>query len=268
MLFTNEHSDLKVYVSLTSIFQKQDSLVQTLESIKSQKYQIDKCYIYLSEESYLIDEGFAEKKITNNNLKKFLDINSDIFEVVWTENIGSYRKLIPLLKAKMKENCIIITVDDDSTYDPNMINNYLDEFFIHDCCIAGRCYTMSFDNISKVTYDQSQKEIPKYLYNFHTGKGGVLYHPKFFSKTKKHIVNKKLFESNCKTADDVWFNFHRIANKIECKITKNYCIKDLTQNHSLFMNINHHIDKNTGESYNTNAMRSVVKTLFELGYKL
>lgn len=268
MLFTNEHSNLKVYISLTSIFQKQDSLLQTLESIKNQSFNIDRCYIYLSEEPYLLDSGFSKKEITNLDLKNFLNKYSDIFELVWTDNIGPYRKLIPLLREKFNEDCVIITIDDDSTYDTNMISDYINEFLIHNCCIAGRCYTMSFDNIFNIRYDESKAEISKYLYNFHTGKGGVLYHPGFFTKTKKYLINQSLFQKECKTTDDIWFNFHRIANNVECKIVKNYCLKDITQNHSLFMNINHRIDNNTKESYNTNAMRATIKLLSDLGYKL
>lgn len=269
MLHADEYKDIKVYVSITSIFQKQNYLLQTLSSIKDQTYKIDKCYIFLSDDEYLLDEGFKDRKITNENLLTFLHANMDVFEVRWTKNIGSYRKLIPLLKEKLEENCVIITIDDDTVYDNSMVRIYLQEYISNKCCIAGRFYTMEFDEICNIIYDQckNNSEI-KSVYNFHTGKGGVLYHPSFFKETIGLMFDESLFLTECKTADDVWFNFHRIANKIPCKTTRNFCTKDITQSFSLYMNINHHIDKNTNQSYNTNAMRSVARLLTNLGYDL
>ena len=40
---------MKIYVSLTSIFQKQKHLLNTLHSISNQSLKPDKCFIYLSE---------------------------------------------------------------------------------------------------------------------------------------------------------------------------------------------------------------------------
>ena len=57
---------------------------------------------------------------------------------------------------------------------------------------------MFFDDIKQVEYDCSkQKIIDKDKYNFHTGKGGVLYHPKFFDKTMKHFLNDNIFNKVC-----------------------------------------------------------------------
>ena len=109
---------MNIYVSLTSIFQKQNQLLETLKSIKNQTLKPTKCYIFLSVEPYLLDLGFKNKKL-NNNLQDYIDSNY-IFEIRWCENIGSYRKLLPLLKEKWNENCIILTMDDDIYYNINL----------------------------------------------------------------------------------------------------------------------------------------------------
>ena len=76
----------------------------------------DKICLYLSEEPYLLDDGFKDKKITNSELLKYINDNS-IIDIKWVKNIGPYRKLLPLLKDKWDEDCIIITIDDDTIYD-------------------------------------------------------------------------------------------------------------------------------------------------------
>ena len=55
-----------IYISLTSIFQNQNILLKTLKSIKEQTLKPNKCIIYLSEEPYLLDEGFKDKIINKD----------------------------------------------------------------------------------------------------------------------------------------------------------------------------------------------------------
>ena len=270
MLYANEYKDMKIFVSITSIYNKQHALLETLQSIKSQTHRFDKCYIYLSEEEYLLDKGFKHRALIDKNLDNFLSYNSTLFSVRWVANIGPYRKLIPIVKEKQYEDCLIIAIDDDTVYHKDMIKIYLDNYSKHNCCIASRCYSMLFDDIKQVEYDCSKdKIIDKDKYNFHTGKGGVLYHPKFFAKTMKYFLNDNIFNKISPTADDVWFNFHRIANNVDCKVIhEEISVKDITQEFSLYMNINHHVDKTTKENYNTKAMRCVANKLIELGYTL
>ena len=70
---------MKVYVSLTSIYQNQNILIKTLQSITNQTKLPDKCYIYLSEKPYLLDTGF-QNKLISTELQKFLEENN-LFEI-------------------------------------------------------------------------------------------------------------------------------------------------------------------------------------------
>ena len=122
-VFSNEQHT-PVYISVTSTFKNQDILEQTLQSIMKQTRLPDKIFVYLSEDAYLLDSGFKDRKITNLNLLKTLSLNS-IINVKWVKNIGSYRKLLPLLKEKWREDCFIITIDDDTIYDSHLIENLI-----------------------------------------------------------------------------------------------------------------------------------------------
>jgi len=248
-----------IYVSLTSIFQNQNILVKTLNSIKTQSLNINKCYIYLSENEYLLDKGFKDKNITNEKLKHFLHENIDIFEVKWVYNTGPYRKLLPLLKEKWNEDCIIITLDDDTEYNPELIKSMVQRYNLYNCVINFRGFTLNKNN-NQFSYSNRAKTINLHKYNFFTGKGGVLYHPSFFHNTNELIFNHNLYSQLCKTTDDVWFNIVRICNNVNCFIEDfPYMLKDNTSSYGLFTNYNSKNDRNTININNT------IKVLNALG---
>jgi len=206
---------MKIYVSLTSIFQKQVSLLFTLKSILSQTLLPTKCFIYLSEDPYLIDTGF-KNRILKNDLQKFINSNS-IFEVRWCRNIGPYRKLLYLLKSKWNEDCLILTVDDDILFHPRLIENYVCDYNKYKCCVTYRGFThdFQFPDFSKFHYEKRRKTIPRTRYNFANSGVGTIIHPFFFHKTNNLIFDSNLIKELCQTTDDIWYYFCRIANNID-----------------------------------------------------
>jgi len=206
---------MKIYVSLTSIYQKQKQLLETLKSIKNQTLQPNKCYIFLSVESYLLDLGFKNKKL-NKNLQDYID-NNDIFEIKWCKNIGPYRKLLPLLKEKWNEDCIILTMDDDIYYNINLIKQAVNDYNQYKCCIAYRGFTPNIDNINlkTLTYAKGKLNCKKHLYNFGNNGVGTVHHPTFYHKTGSLVFNLDYIYKYCRTTDDIWFYLCRIVNNIE-----------------------------------------------------
>lgn len=252
---------MNIYVSLTSIVDNQNALCQTLNSIKQQTTEPKKCFLYLSEDPYLLDRGFYHK-IINPQLQDILNTN-DMFELQWVKNTGPYRKLLPLLKDKINEDCLIIAIDDDTVYDRDMIKNYIEHYKKYDCTIAARSYTMKFDTIDNVTYKDSSPLNRLNLYNFHTGKGGVLYTPKFFNKSLDHFFDEKLYKECCPFGDDIWFNLHRIANGVKCYIPEQSSYTaDNTTRFGLWNNLNSKNDNNT------KYIRKTIHKLKALGYTL
>lgn len=249
-----------VYISLTSIFNNQDILIQTLQSIMKQTILPDKIYLYLSEEPYILDTGFKDKKITNSKLLKYINDNS-IIDIKWVKNIGSYRKLLPLLKDKWDEDCIIITIDDDTIYDNNLIENLINDYHKHKCVIGYRGFTPSFDKLENFDYLKHLELQHLSLYNFFTGKGGILYKPQFFHKTHDLIFNDKIYLNTCPTGDDIWFYIVRMLNNVKGYIdNKNWQVKDLTRD-GLFAKFN---SKN---NLNNKSFENTLKKLKELEYK-
>lgn len=239
---------LPVYISLTSIFKNQDILLETLQSIMNQTRLPDKIVLYLSEESYILDTGFKDKKITNSNLLKFVDDNS-IIVLNWVKNIGSYRKLLPLLKDKWEEDCIIITIDDDIIYSRDLIKNLVNDYNKYKCVISYRGFTPDLDdNLKNFDYLKHKELISKHKYNFPTGIGGILYKPEFFHKTKDLIFDENIYLNSCDKQDDIWFYLIRILNDIDCYIencTNKWIVKNISTRDGLYQNYNSKNNQNT-----------------------
>lgn len=251
---------LPIYVSLTSIFNNQNRLLQTLQSIIKQKKKPDKIFIYLSEEAYILDNGFKDKKITDLNLLNFINKNT-IICIKWVKNNGSYRKLLPLLKDKWEEDCIIITIDDDTIYSDNLIEDLINDYYKHKCVINYRAYTPLCDNLEDFDYHKRKPNNTLALYTFPTGKGGILYKPNFFHKTGNLIFNHEIYSNVCPKQDDIWFYLIRILNNILCYTErKNWQERDISSS-GLWHTYN---SKN---NLNTKAFRNTIEKLKELGYK-
>lgn len=252
---------IPIYISLTSIFKNQYNLLLTLKSIIEQTKKPDKIYLYLSEEPFILDSGFQDKKITNIELLEFIN-NNPIIDIKWVKNIGSYRKLLPLLKEKWMENCFIITIDDDTIYVNNLIEQLINDYNVHKCVIGYRGFTPLFDKIENFNYIKKDTLVCLSKYNFLTGKGGILYKPEFFHKTNNLIFNEEIYLDTCKTQDDIWFYVLRLLNDKNCYISKKSWLKKDLRSDGLYMNFN--IKKNN----NTLAFQNAISVLKKLGYKL
>jgi len=244
-----QNKKVPIYVSLTSIFQNQDLLIKTLKSIKNQTLKPDKVFCYLSEDPYLLDTGFSNKIISNLELKNFINENKE-FEIVWVKNTGSYRKLLPLLKEKWNEDCIIITIDDDAIYDSNLIETAIDSYNENKCVVGFRGFTPKINEIKDFNYTKRDNIKERHKYNFLTGLGSILYKPSFFHKTGEVIFDESIYLKYCNKQDDIWFYILRIMNKIDSVIIldKKWCIKNLNSDMnrpSLFKNFNRFDNLNT-----------------------
>lgn len=251
-LIFNMEKSKPIYVSLTSIYQNQKELLATLESVVRQSISPTTIFLYLSEEPYLIDTGFKNREITYVPLRQYVE-NHPIICVTFVPNEGPFRKLLPLLKQKWNEDCIIITIDDDTVYEISLVMNLVRDYYAQRCVINYRGFTPNITDIRELTYENRlvlmQKRHP---YNFPTGKGGILYSPEFFKKTGELIFNKEIYMNCCKTADDVWFMLIRVLNGVDCYLDeKVYMDKDNTKSErALFLKYNQNLN-NTIQIKNT-----------------
>lgn len=232
---------MKVVVSLTTIYDNLSTLPNPLISLLNQSRMPDRIILNLSSQPYLLDKGFKNYKIPR--WLKDMPI-----EIRWVPNNGAYRKLLPTLKELWNEDAVIITVDDDTVYDFDFVKLLVEEYEKEKNCVAYRC-KLWFPNCK---YVEMKDAVKKSVENFHTGKGGVLYHPSFFHGTP---IFSEEFMKLCPYNDDFWFNFCRMKNKIPCVyLDTNMILLDIINEKRLWIAYN--------QEKNDSQMRDTYEFLF------
>ena len=205
-------TNLPVYISLTTIHPRVRMAANTIERLLQQKTQIYyQVVLCISQEPWLLDEGIKAIPVELNHLlKKYKN-----FSVRWVQNIGPYRKLLPLLLdawASCVES-IIITCDDDVDYPEDFLQKILNAHYKHNCIAAFRGYSIQVQSGKVLPYESWQKATreKKSLKNIPTGKDGILYRTSYFDE---NVFNIQEIFKVAKTADDLWFKWHTAIKKI------------------------------------------------------
>ncbi len=193
------NNEQKIIVSLTSFPAALPYAVQAIRSVLEGTVQPDKVVLYLDTPQF--PDG-----ILPADLEK-LKSEFPIFEVRFDPSeIRSYKKLIPALKDF--PNDIIVTIDDDICYHPDLLRDLVRlHKKLPQAILAHR--------VRKVVPDAPYRKwrkykwydfiFKKYHFNYRamqTGVGGVLYPP---HSLDPDMLKPELFMSMAPTNDDIWF---------------------------------------------------------------
>lgn len=222
---SNEHyCNHNLIVSLTSYGKRIYDVCYTIESLMQQTLKPNKIVLWLG------------KELENTNLPSSLQRQVQRgLEICYTEDIRSYKKLIPALREF--PNDIIITVDDDVIYEFDIIERLFKSYLSNPNKIhAARTHRMRFNkNGGLLPYNQwewnaAQAENSRHL--FFTGGAGTLFPPK---SLHEDVMNKDIFMDICPTADDVWFNAMALKNgtQINKVATRNNNSHDYLENYNM-----------------------------------
>lgn len=187
----NDSTD--IIISLTSYGARvKDTLPYTLYSLLSQTFKPNRIIVWLDNVNW--NEG---------NLPESLEkLRQAGVEYMFTEDIRSYKKLVPTLIEFPKN--LIITVDDDLYYNPYLVEWLLDKYNHSDKrTVIGTLATMTtFVNDEYLPYSQWDSSCKGEGELCLIGCGGILYPPCVFDG---EIIKKDLFTKLAPTADDLWF---------------------------------------------------------------
>ena len=196
----NKSTDQKrIIVSLTSFPQAIPYAVQAIRSILTGSLLPDKIVLYLDTQKF--PEGILPQEL------EALKAECPIFEVRFDEaEIRSYKKLIPALRDF--PNDIIVTIDDDIQYHPDMLSRLIQ---IHkqapDAIIAHRVRKVQLNSPYRTWrkykwYDFIFRRLHFDRHAMQTGVGGVLYPP---HSLDEKMLDSTLFMTMAPTNDDIWF---------------------------------------------------------------
>ncbi len=195
---SNEHKP-EVVVSMTSFPQAIPYAIGAIRSILNGAVLPDKLILYLTF-SQFGDAGIPDE------LQQLAD-GSTVFEIRnYDRDIRSYRKLIPALSDFPE--AIIVTVDDDVHYHPNMLRDLLAMHAIDPHAVwAHRAKLIKPGKPYKKWrkyrwYHFLTKRIHRCPLNIQTGVGGVLYPP---HALREDMLDVDLFTKLAPSTDDIWF---------------------------------------------------------------
>jgi glycosyltransferase involved in cell wall biosynthesis len=179
-------------------------LRHTLLSLLDQSHKPDRIVVCLSKEPYLIDEGIKE-------LPSWFEamLGQHEVEVLWVENTGPYRKLMPIYRQATDEDWLV-TCDDDVIYGPQWLASLVQTGREQPAAIVcGRARRpvktpwkarQSYVNWPIAPAGSTGKDL------LPIGIAGVLY--------RKPLLNKSVmfnddFKELAPKQDDLWFNLAR-----------------------------------------------------------
>ena len=191
--------DERIIVSLTSFPAAIPYAVQAIRSVLRGSLLPDKVVLYLDTQKFPGEVLPPELEALKRE-SPLLEIRFDPAE------IRSYKKLIPALRDFPDD--IIVTIDDDIDYHPNMLRDLVRlHKRVPDAIIAHRVRRVKLDKpYSKWRkykwYDFIFKKVHFSHLAMQTGVGGVLYPPNSLDRT---MLDPALFMDMAPTNDDVWF---------------------------------------------------------------
>jgi len=185
----------------------------------------DKIYFFISEEPFNLDEGIKPDEIPL--------IDNPKVEFIYTKNIGSLRKIIPIVKMYWtRPNTRIIVCDDDRKIKPDIIKKLIDysqhlDHRFHACATAGNVFKGSKESYKKkgVIYETKNKFLTHGIVLGWAIKEPIqvdllasgmqmLIKPKFFPKEDIFNFEKYIEEYGINYSDENFFSYLLSKNGI------------------------------------------------------
>jgi len=191
----------ELIVTLTSYSPRFESLHFVIKSLLLQSVKPDRVVLWIARE---------EQSLLPDSLLK---LESQGLEIRYTEDIRSFKKIIPAIEAF--PDAAFIIFDDDLYYPRNTIERLLSTADHYpSCVVAGRVHQVVCDDQGAVLpykrwkWDSVLVESDDH---FFTGCGGVFFPSNCFPS---EVLNKQKFLTLTPFADDIWLNWMLKINRV------------------------------------------------------
>ncbi len=211
-MLNDEQRKEKIIVSLTTHGDRIHSVHLAIESIARQTIKPDAVVLWLAEDK------FSDHTLPVNIKQQ----QASGLSVKYCEDIRSYKKLIYTLKEYPDD--VIITVDDDCIYPPDMIERLVGAHQRYPdtiCCNLARRMTLGNNN-RFLKYNEWKYLVNANVPSFNVlpiGVGGILYFPGCFDV---EVFNEKVFNELCAYADDIWFKMMTVKKNVKSCVIISY----------------------------------------------
>lgn len=201
-----KYNEKKIIISFTTIPERLDNLMLTLETLMEQSLKPNKIILYIYIEQF---KDIDVEEILGNFIKRGLEVKRV------SEDLRAHKKYF--YSFQEFPNDLIITVDDDILYSKKMVELLYKGYQKYPNCIIcmrahGIKYSQNhFEKYWDWEYEVVGKKTPK-MDLIATGGAGTLYEPKQFSN---EIYNKKNIIKLSLSADDLWLKAMQIINNIK-----------------------------------------------------
>ncbi|EDY37732.1 hypothetical protein CPCC7001_611 [Cyanobium sp. PCC 7001] len=208
-----------VLIGLTSIRGREGALRRTLDTLLQQippdASRPVSLHLFLSQEPYLLDQGFAaipgfiQRRIERSR-RTAIPLHCHM-----VENSGSYRKLLPMISLlsteQRRQDPYLITADDDTLYPRTWLTRLLEAQERLGCVVGFRGRRMVVEDGRIAPYHRWIKHDPS-LTSPHpltvpTGKDGICYR---LSQLHAGVCDLKAALRLAGHADDLWFKHHTL----------------------------------------------------------
>lgn len=227
----------KLLISLTSYPDRIKIVSKVVQSLFAQIQKADEIVLWLS-----VEEFPGKYEDLPDNLKCLLGKNG--FRIEWVkDNLKSHKKYFYALQNQ--EN-VVITVDDDMYYAPDMVSTLVRSYQIHPRAISAREVHMIFRlNDDIAPYGTWESHVSEYAGTERmdlcaVGVGGILYPPGCASG---HWFDEKAIKEEAENQDDLWLKYNEIIDDIPVVYTGKHeedILVEGSQNSALYFNNMYH----------------------------
>lgn len=203
-LYINFYSKPRIVVSLTTSPQRIHNIKAVLDAISNQTLKPDRIYLNLP-------KVFKRNNTTfDSKLPYFINDNPLVY-VNFCDDIGPATKIIPTVLKEFWPNTYIFSIDDDTYYPKNTLEQFVNAANVFDnSIITGTSFIKNNSIIdNKWFYDIKSSKLPIFygeLVDILEGFSGVLYKRKYFSSSFMNDFYKDLNENSCKFGDDFYLS--------------------------------------------------------------
>lgn len=187
---------IKITISLTSYPARIKTVSDTIDTLLNQTMKPDRLVLWLAESQFPKKEHSLPYRL--------LKQREYGLTVAWCEDLKSYKKLIPSLKAYPDD--MIVTVDDDILYDESLIERLVSSYSEMPECIHSQLVMrirynggVGFESYNDWQYDTVYGAS---YFNLLMGGSGTLYPPHCMPP---ETLKDSIFMQIASTVDDIWF---------------------------------------------------------------